>query len=385
MRSRSDKVPMTKQVVFLMSDTGGGHRASADALVEALHALHGNAIQCHVVDVLTTYGAWPLNRAADYYQPLVDRHLWLWRAGWWLLQQQGLWQGVVRAAQTWQAQGLRRFAADFPADLYVSVHPLLNHVPQQALRALRPQARFATVVTDLTSAAPFWYAPAVDLLSAPCPAVQQAAQQAGLPSERVQLLGLPIRHQFSQPLPPTAQARAALGLEPRPTVLLLGGGAGIGRLEEIAAALAPVVAARGGQLAVICGRNTTLRGRLAAQRWPLPVRIAGYVDNMPLWMAAADVAVTKAGPGTIAEALACGLPLVLSRFVPGQETNNVDFVVENQVGVYHSAPQQIAATVAAWLEPGNPALAAMRARAKTLARPHAASEIAKALSQLIGA
>ncbi len=115
----------------------------------------------------------------------------------------------------------------------------------------------------------------------------------------------------------------------------------------------------------------------------MPTRIAGYVDDMPLWMAAVDVLVTKAGPGTIAEALACGLPLVLSSFVPGQEMGNVSYVEENGVGVYRSEPNEIAALVGDWLEPGNPTLAAMRARAQALARPQAALEIAQALSRLI--
>jgi 1,2-diacylglycerol 3-beta-galactosyltransferase len=136
-------------------------------------------------------------------------------------------------------------------------------------------------------------------------------------------------------------------------------------------------------LAVICGRNRALHDRLSSRRWPAPVRIAGYVDNMPLWMAAADLVVSKAGPGTIAEALACGLPLILNGFVPGQETGNVAYVEENRVGVYCSDPAQIASLAASWLEPDNPALAAMSRRARALARPTAALEIAQALSALL--
>lgn len=374
---------MAKRIVLLMSDTGGGHRASAYALVEALQRLNGDAVRCAVVDLLTRYGAWPLSHAASYYEPLVDRHLWLWRAGWWVLQQKTLWRGVAQAAQAGQQAGLRRFTADYPADLYVSVHPLLNHVPRRALRQRYPAARFATVVTDLASAAHMWYDPGVDLLSASCGAVQRAALAAGVPAGRVQLLGLPIRRDFSRPLPDPVRARAALGLEQRPTVLLLGGGAGIGRLEAIAAALAPVLAARRAQIAVICGRNHALRSRLAARRWPLPVYVAGYVDNMSLWMAASDLAVTKAGPGVIAEAMACGLPLVLSSFVPGQETGNVSFVVDNGVGVYCSDARQIAAIAAAWLDPTSPHLPAMRARAQAVAQPQAAAAIAQALARLL--
>ena len=374
---------MPKQVVFLMSDTGGGHRASANALADGLRLLHGDAVRCQVVDVLAGYGTWPLNRAPDYYQPLVDRKLWLWRGLWSVCEHDALWHAVGRVAQAWQADGLRRFAGDWPADLYVSVHPLLNHVPRRALSRRHPHARFATVVTDLASAAPIWYDPGVDLLSASCPAVQRAALAAGVPPERVRLFGLPIRLQFSQPPIEPAQARASLGLEQRPTLLLLGGGAGMGALEQIAQALAPILCSRGGQLAVICGRNEALRARLAEEHWPMPTRIAGYVDDMPVWMAAASVLVTKAGPGTIAEALACGLPMVLSSFVPGQETENVRFVEENCVGMYRSDPRQIAVVVDDWLEPANPALASMRARALALARPQAVLHIAQALSQLI--
>lgn len=374
---------MPKQVVFLMSDTGGGHRASANALAEALRALYGDAVRCQVVDLLAGYGTWPVSRAPDYYQPLVDRRLWLWRALWSVCEHDALWRAVARVAQVWQAGGLRRFADDWPADLYVSVHPLLNHVPRRTLKQRYPRARFATAVTDLASAARLWYDPGVDLLLASCPTVQWAALAAGVPAERVQLFGLPIRLQFSQPRLDRARARTALGLEQRPTVLLLGGGAGMGALEQITQALAPVLSSRGSQLAVICGRNEALRARLVGQRWPMPTRIAGYVDDMPVWMAAASVLVTKAGPGTIAEALACGLPMVLSGFVPGQETDNVRWVEENDVGVYRSDPQQIAARVDDWLEPANPTLAAMRARALALARPRAALQIAQALSQLI--
>lgn len=374
---------MPKQVVFLMSDTGGGHRASANALVDALQTLHGDAVRCQVVDLFVGYGTWPLRCAPDYYQPLVDHRLWLWRALWWVEECTPLRRAVTYTAHAWQARGLQRFAADYPADLYVSVHPMLNHVPRSALKRRYPQARFATVVTDLASAACMWYDPGVDLLTASCPVVQEAALRAGLPASRVQLTGLPIRLQFSQARPDPVQARAALALAQRPAVLLLGGGAGIGRLEEIAVALAPVLAAQGGQLVVICGRNEALRACLAGRRWSMPARIAGYVEDMPLWMAAADLLVTKAGPGTIAEALVCGLPLVLSSFVPGQETGNVSYVEENGAGVYRSEPEEIAALIKQWLEPGNPALPAMRARARALARPEAALEIAQALSQLL--
>lgn len=374
---------MSKKVVFLMSDTGGGHRASANALVEALTALYGDAVQCELVDVFARYAEWPLNRAPDFYQPVVDGYPWLWRLIWRLAEHPVSAEITMRAVNIWQTRALHRLANDLPADLYVSVHPLLNRLPQQALRRRYPHSHFATVITDLSSAPHYWYDPDVDLLSTSCEEVQREALRMGVSPARAHLFGLPIRLAFSAKLPTRRQARRVLELEERPTVLLQGGGAGIGDLEEIAHALAPVLTARGGQLAVICGRNENLHQRMAAQSWPMPTRIAGFVDNMPVWMAASDILITKAGPGTIAEGLACGLPIILSSFVPGQEEGNVSFVEQNQVGVYRPNPQRIAATVNSWLDPKNATLPDMRHRAQTLAKPQAALDIARALSKFL--
>ena len=66
------------------------------------------------------------------------------------------------------------------------------------------------------------------------------------------------------------------------------------------------------------------------------VLVNGFVDNMAQWMTACDTIVTKAGPGTIAESLICGLPLLLNGFVPCQEAGNVPFVINNRVCLHHA-------------------------------------------------
>ena len=62
------------------------------------------------------------------------------------------------------------------------------------------------------------------------------------------------------------------------------------------------------------------------------VVVKGFVEDMPLWMSAVDAIITKAGPGTIAESLICGLPLVLNSYVPCQEEGNIPYVLDNKVG-----------------------------------------------------
>lgn len=373
---------MTKRVLFLISDTGGGHRASAEALKQALARLHGPAVTCAIVDPFARYAHWPLSRVPHSYTPLISRYLWLWQGLWQLSASPTAWRAASRAVAAWQSGPLRQLASDHPADLAVSVHPLLCRLPQRTLRAVQPGIRLATVVTDLDSAPRLWFEPNVDLLVAPCEQVVSAARAAGLPAGRIQRLGLPIRLEFLDAPASQAEARARLGLADRPTVLVMGGGEGMGGLEGVVDALASGLHGQPAQIAVVCGRNAALRQHLAARRWPTPVTALGFVDDIPVWMRAADCLVTKAGPGAIAEALACTLPMVLSSFVPGQETGNVAFVERNGLGVYRPDRLAMAATVRGWLaEPE--LLVGMRQRARLLARPRAALDIAEALSALL--
>jgi len=202
------------------------------------------------------------------------------------------------------------------------------------------------------------------------------------------------------PLVPSAAqraARSALGLDPTtPTVLVVGGGDGVGGLAAIVPALTAALSSRGrggggappahptAQVVVIAGKNEAVRRRIAATP-PVPgvaVVAKGFVSNMAEWMTAADCLVTKAGPGTIAEALICGLPMVLSAYLPGQEAPNVPYVVDAGVGVYHRRPAEIAGVVADWLaRPGR--LRRMSARARALGRADATREIARSIGAMI--
>jgi 1,2-diacylglycerol 3-beta-galactosyltransferase len=171
-----------------------------------------------------------------------------------------------------------------------------------------------------------------------------------------------------------------------PAVLLVGGGDGIGRVAVIARAIGKQLGARGvpaGQLVVVCGRNRRLQTTLASEPWTIPVQVHGFVNNMSDWMSASDCIVTKAGPGTIAESLIRGLPILLSGYIPGQEEGNVPYVVDNHVGVFASEPAAIASQVARWFGSERAQLARMAENAKRLANPHSTDNIVTDLAKLI--
>jgi glycosyltransferase involved in cell wall biosynthesis len=104
----------------------------------------------------------------------------------------------------------------------------------------------------------------------------------------------------------------------------------------------------------------------------------GFITNMAEYMVAADVLISKAGPGTISEAAALSLPVMLTSFLPGQEEGNVDYVVEGGFGAFcqDSDPQAVAEEVTMWLN-NNQKLEEMSMAAKRCGAPNAARDIVK--------
>lgn len=100
-------------------------------------------------------------------------------------------------------------------------------------------------------------------------------------------------------------------------------------------------------------------------------------------MGACDVIITKAGPGTISEALICGLPLVLNAFVPCQEEGNIPYVTENKVGVFETKPQKVAQIIGRWLSHDGKELKELARRAKALGKPDSLFHIVSDLKTMI--
>lgn len=370
-------------ILIFFSDTGGGHRAAANALRDAFHQQFPKRYEIVYVDGFKECAPFPFNQIPATYYPLTTYTPWLWSA----LFHSSNNRVTLALAAAFDDFILRRGCADAirklkPA-LVISVHPLINRAPCNALKAINPRAPFVTVVTDLFDAHGMWFSAASDLLIVPTQGAFERGVRWGFPQAKMRVMGQPIAPKFAEPGTDESvnMLRARLGLKPDVfTLLLVGGGEGMGPLGAIARALnharLPI------QLAIIAGRNDALRTELQNGEWHIPVNVQGFVTNMPDWMRASDVVITKAGPGTIMETLAAGKPMILSGYLPGQEEGNVTFVEETRVGVLRQTPAAIVEQVRAWLAPGNSALAQMQENAQRAARPDAALEMVKLIDAL---
>lgn len=369
-------------ILILMSDTGGGHRAAAEALIEAFGQVPSGRCQAEMVDFIVQCTPFPINRVGRLYRPSVNYAAPLWGWMYYVTDHPRRMTAILRLLIPLASRKLTALLRQRAPDLVVSVHPLANHLTIQALTDLASPIPFVTVVTDLVTAHTSWFSPDVDLCVVPSHGARRRALRAGVPEEKLRVVGLPVSTRFLEHrTDDKGELRRKLGLEEdRRTVLLVGGGEGMGRLGDIARAIAS--SGLDLQLMVVAGRNEALRRRLASTVWSVPTFVYGFVTNMPELMAAADVIVTKAGPGTVTEALTCGLPIILSGFVPGQEVGNVQFVVEGGAGLLAETPENIVAALRELLRPGNDALGRMSANARCLARPTAALDVARLILEL---
>jgi 1,2-diacylglycerol 3-beta-galactosyltransferase len=365
------------KIAILMADSGGGHRAAAISLAEALE---GQA-DAELLNLLDQHAPFPFNRFSVYYGRLVDRspslyHL-IYRAA---SSQPALRMAQVAAYSVSQTRLVSAFRVSDP-DLVISVHPLQNALALKALRDAGNRAPFLTVVTDPFSVHPSWFCPGVDLCIVASEDARRAALEAGISPSRVRIVGLPIRQTFvNRPAESKSELRARLGLsQEMPLVLLAGGGAGLGNLERLAKTISDRIAGspRPAQIAIITGRNLALKRRLEAKAWASAVTILGFVTNVAEWMAAADLLVMKAGPGMLAEAMALGLPIIMTDFVPGQEEGNVRWVVTTGAGLFERNASRVARLVEELLAPPQETLARMSACGLSAAKPTASKEIAR--------
>ncbi|HEX7975228.1 MAG TPA: galactosyldiacylglycerol synthase, partial [Anaerolineales bacterium] len=188
--------PDRPRILLLFSDTGGGHRSAAEAIIEALHLEFGNLFSIDMVDVFKDYAPRPLNYMPDWY-PAMMRVPQAWGLGYRLSN--GIRRARLITASAWPyvRRQVVTLVNQHPSDLIVSVHPLANAPVLRALGEDKPP--FFTVVTDLVTTHALWYHPLSDLCIVPTEAARQRALIFGLRPSQVRVVGLPVADRFCQP------------------------------------------------------------------------------------------------------------------------------------------------------------------------------------------
>lgn len=362
MRDGRSAVP--RRALAVSADIGEGHNAAARALEEAIGRLWPG---CEVrrLDALAAMGPRFAALARAFYVSQVRYLPWMYefffsamgRPGWYL-------ESVRRSAGRSFGRRMEPGIRAFSPDVVVSTYPLGS----AGLSWLRRHGRLAMPAGAWVPAFyphPSWLYRDLDITYVMHPVAAAVAARAE-PGMRVAVGALPVRDAFAPGN--RAAARARLGLDPaRFTVVVCTGSLGFGRADR---ALAALLAVPDAQVVIICGRNERLRSALAARDQSRGrLRIVGWTDDMPGWMAASDVVVGNAGGATGLEAAASGRPVIMFEPIAGHGRANADLMAEAGLALLAPSPPALTAVIRRLAaEPGAAARLAGAALARATGR-----------------
>ena len=369
---------MSRRVLVLSASVGAGHLRAAEAVELALRQLDPDATVQNLDVLELTNAAFrkfyatayldlvnKVPHALGYFYDLLDRA-------------PSPRQRADRLRRALEKLNLRKFLRLLKTeswDVIVNTHFLPAEMVASLRRGGEIDTPQLTVTTDFETHR-LW-------VNQPCEHYFTATDEGavtlhrwGVPPETTSVTGIPVHPVFSQPKD-RAECLARHDLaDDRPVVLQLGGGFGVGPVEKLFECLLGVETPL--QLVVVAGRNEELRRRLEQIETPQRhrVRVLGFTTEMDELMAAADVVVTKPGGLTSSEALARGAAIAVVNPIPGQESRNSDFLLENGAAIKANNLPVLSQKLARLLD--DPArLAALKSASRRLGRPQAAFDVAR--------
>ncbi len=362
------------RILIATVTAGAGHLQAAAALDEAWRAYRPRDT-VERVDVLDFVPKLYKKMYAEGYVKFVDHAPELYALVFKKTDNPSLMRKMTRLRRAWSKFTTPKFVSHlkrFKPDVVLCPHFL----PLEIMGSLQAKGwkgdppYTVSVVTDFEAHA-LWMEPSVDLYCVAAEETKHRLVARGAIADNVKVTGIPISAKFSS-RPDAGSVRKHYGLrDDLLTLLVLGGGFGMGPVEEILCELDKF--RRPAQVIVVAGRNEELRTKLASRDWRHPTHVLGFVTNMHELMTVADLIISKPGGLTTSEALAMGKPLFILNPIPGQEAANSDFLLEHAAAAKANRVEDLPFRLDDLVK--SKKLTSLAKAAKALGKPSAARDI----------
>lgn len=367
-----------KNILILSASIGSGHDRAANALAGALQNRYPLA-QITVVDFMDGERSYLSGFMKETYlrmlrlSPNIYDVLYRWTQS----GRQGTGMGTLMARVL--QESMLEIIETYQPDWLIATHPFSCGAAAYLKRKGKIDIPLAGVITDF-AVHRLWVYPEVDCYFVAVPELREALLAQGVAAAKVNVTGIPIDSRFSQAVDRSAAGRR-LGLATdRYTVLLMGGGLGLGGVSQAIRVLNEISLPL--QLVVVAGKNRKLYKKLktATAASGHPVKLLSYTSQVPELMAAANVLITKPGALTISEALSMKLPMLLYAPIPGQEKENAAYLDAKGAAFWVKNDAELKRLLTGMIVNGNIA-AFVQENAKKLGQPRAAETIAAIISR----
>jgi processive 1,2-diacylglycerol beta-glucosyltransferase len=365
---------MGKRVMILSASVGSGHVKAADALARVMRS-RPDVDEVFSDDSLDHTNVLHKQFYSTLYKKLsamLPEFL-----GWWYETSDDPWvadKGRLLIDLP-QALPLINLVREFRPDVILCTHFMPAGVISWLISNGKLDARLGVVITDFHFHA-FWITRAFNWYFVAQEDDKIHMEALGLPADRIEVTGIPVEPEFGNPV----DVKAVLerhGLQPgRPTILLVAGALGMSPATAVVRQLLQVD--RDFQAIIVCGRNEEMQNEIVEllKDRPSDFRVLGYSKDMSDFMSVATILLSKPGGMTTAEAVACGLPMMILDPIGGQEERNADVLLEAGAAVKCTEVTLVAHKLRRLLDDPD-RLRQMAQNARKLGRPNAASEIAR--------
>lgn len=340
------------KILIIYAATGGGHLSAAKAIDSAIQQRYPNQYDVEILNAPVACGSSRVQALYGSYNMMLKADPGYAKHGLKLLNSLNPEKMLMPLIPKAYQNLLNTLMREKP-DIIVSVHGIVNYAFIHALKDLGWYNRvpYVIVCTDLTeNFLKGWANPEAQLLLTSSELAKEQLREYGVPSFKIKVHnGFPVGPEFFKDTRSKKECREALNLAPdRFTILLSMGGMAVPRstyaiVHELQKCDLPI------QLMVVCGMNRSLKERMdrVAQKSSIPMHVFGFTNQISQMMTAADLMISKPGPGTIMEAIIKELPMLIDgvKEPMPQEKGNLEFVLKNEVGLkishYREIPELI--------------------------------------------
>lgn len=257
-------------------------------------------------------------------------------------------ESLIYELVTKGCDSLSEFLAENSYDAIICTHVFSAMMVTELKRRCKVSLPCYFVATDYTCS-PGVNQTSMDAYFIPHKRLIPEFAENGLPVSKLIPSGIPVRSAFYKKTDKD-EARRTLGLpESRKTVLLMCGSMGCGPIKSLAEEL-PEYMPASSTLVIICGSNVKLFKLLTKKQLPQNCHVIGFTNKMPLYMDAADLILTKPGGLSTTEAAVKALPMLFINAVPGCETRNIEFFLNNGCADMRDTDLELCDAVCDYLE-----------------------------------
>lgn len=316
-----------KGLIFSIT-AGQGHNQTAKVLNDALNK---KGIKCNYMDVFEYINPLLSKSVSDIYLMSTKNIPEVYGKGYRLCEKRDANTNPVlpKLTTTLLAKKLLKYIRREAPDVIICTHVFAALLVTYLREHIDQDIKTIGIITDFTIH-PYWEDTKLDYYITPSELLTYQGTKKGIPEYKFKPMGIPIDQKFAERLK-KEDARRILGLENMKTVLVMSGSMGFGNIIDQLKVIDKLRIDF--QIVVICGNNKKMKSQIDDVIWKKPMYNYGYVNNVDVFMDAADCIITKPGGLTTSEALAKGLPMIMNNPVPGQEDRNVEFLLNTGAAI----------------------------------------------------